>query len=71
MALTREDLDVQGCGNPTCTHDHTVLFLTALCHQKAGLAVRYDKRDGAIHVLCARCENPVATIAVARSELVQ
>lgn len=69
--LTREDLDATGCGNPGCTHDHTVLFLGTNCHPQAGLNVSYDKRTGRLCVTCRRCDAPAAEIAVARSELVQ
>jgi hypothetical protein len=71
LVCTREDMDRAGCGNPTCTHDHTVLFLHAACHPRAGLDVAYDKRTGRLTVSCRTCDKVVDVIAVARSELVQ
>jgi len=71
MALTREILDHEGCGNPACTHDHTVLFLHASCHPHHGTQVSYDKRTGAVSIECVVCERLIAEIAVAHSELVQ
>jgi hypothetical protein len=71
MALTREEMDRAGCGNPACDHDHTILFLHAGCHPRAGLKVAYDKRVGVLTIACKRRDKGVAEIAVARSELAQ
>jgi hypothetical protein len=71
MALTREDLDAAGCGNPLCTIYHPVMVLAQTCHQAAGLNVVYSKRTGTLGITCRRCNGPLAEIAVARSELVQ
>ncbi len=54
--LSRLDLDAAGCGTPNCGHDHTVLYLTAACHPRAGHEVSYDKRI---------CKKSVAQIRVA------
>lgn len=67
MALTREELDQGGCGTPGCTHDHTVLFLYGRCHPSAGGRVSYDKRTGSLRVVCRRCEDLIAEVAVAKS----
>ena len=67
MALTRDELDQGGCGTPGCAHDHSVMFLVARCHPNAGSTVMYDKRTGNIRVMCARCEDPIADVAVAKS----
>jgi hypothetical protein len=65
--LTRRLLDDQGCGVPDCEHDHSKLYLTPLCHPKAGLAVMYNKTDGALVITCAKCESFVGRVAVAQS----
>lgn len=62
--LTRRDLDPMGCDTPNCGHDHTVLYLTPACHS-APTRVRYDKRTGAIAVVCGKCQSLVCEIAVA------
>ena len=65
--LTQVQLDQGGCGNPDCDHDHTILWLRAGCHPRAGLAVAYNKATGRMMVACKKCEKPVAEIAVAAS----
>lgn len=65
MPLTCEALDAAGCDNPGCRHDHTVIYLHALCHPSAGSRVSYDKRSGMARVECRRCSDLVAEIAVA------
>lgn len=67
VAITCEELNQGGCGSPGCTHDHTVLYLHARCHPSAGGRVSYDKRTGNIRIVCRRCEDLIAEIAVARS----
>ena len=69
MALTREQLDQSGCGTPGCGHDHTVLYLHGRCHPSAGSRVSYDKRTGNISVVCRRCSEPIAVIAVADNKV--
>jgi hypothetical protein len=66
MIQTRATLDRQGCVEG-CTHDHSVLFLHASCHLKAGLTVSYVKATGVLEMRCARCSMPVAAIQVART----
>jgi hypothetical protein len=63
-ALTRKQLDVAGCGQPNCEHDHTVLFLHGACHPNAGTRVSYDKRTGELTVECRRCKKLVAQVKV-------
>jgi len=65
MALSREQLDVAGCSEPNCGHDHTVLFLHSVCHPKAGTRASYDKRTGLLAVACNRCLKLVAQVKVA------
>lgn len=65
QTLTREQLDQGGCATPDCGHDHTVLYLHGRCHPSAGARVSYDKRTGNISVVCRRCNEPIAEIAVA------
>jgi hypothetical protein len=65
MALTKVQLDMQGCDNPECNHDHSILHLIQSCHPRAGLTVAYHKATGRMVVTCKNCEAPVAQIAVA------
>jgi hypothetical protein len=65
MALSRKQLDVTGCGEPNCGHDHTVLFLHAACHPNAGTRASYDKLTGLLTIACRRCEKLVAEVKVA------
>jgi hypothetical protein len=65
MAVSRKQLDAQGCGAPLCGHDHTVLFVHPVCHIGAGLEVSYDKRDGVLTIRCHRCKQLVTEILVA------
>jgi hypothetical protein len=65
MALSREQLDVAGCGSPNCGHDHTVLFLHSVCHPSAGTRASYDKRTGLLTIECKRCDRLVAHVKVA------
>jgi hypothetical protein len=64
-ALTRKRLDVAGCSEPNCGHDHTVLFLHSACHPSAGTKVSYDKRTGSLTIACRRCDKLVAEVKVA------
>ena len=70
MAMTREDLDRQGCGNPGCSHDHTILILQAGCHPRARTEIAYDKRTGVVRISCKVCQTTISEFAIARSELV-
>lgn len=64
--LTRRDLDAARCDTPGCAHeDHSELWLVAVCHPRAGLAVRYELVRGALVVSCKRCNVLIAEIAVA------
>jgi hypothetical protein len=69
MALTQAELKNVGCSEPFCEHDHSVLFLHPRCHLKAGTEVSYDKRTGQLTIVCGRCKQHVATIAVAAGSL--
>jgi hypothetical protein len=64
-ALSRKQLDVAGCGEPNCDHDHTVLFLHSVCHPNAGTRVNYDKRTGLLTIECRRCKKLIAHVKVA------
>lgn len=64
-ALTRLQLDIAGCGEPNCNHDHSVLFLHAACHPSAGTRVSYDKPTGLLTIECRRCDKLVAKVKVA------
>lgn len=63
-ALTQRDLNRMGCGTPDCGHDHTILYLNARCHPKAGTFASYDKSTGSLLIECAKCEKPIVEIAV-------
>lgn len=63
--LSRKQLDVAGCGEPNCTHDHTHIYLHAVCHPKAGTWARYDKPTGFLTIECKRCNKLVAQVKVA------
>lgn len=63
--LSQALLDAQGCGEPDCTHDHSILFLSAACHPNAGLEVAYHKATGLLHITCAKCHQPAAIVGVA------
>lgn len=65
MALSRKQLDVTGCGEPNCGHDHTVLYLHGACHPNAGTRASYDKLTGLLTIACRRCEKLVAEVKVA------
>lgn len=63
--LTQSELDQQGCDTPNCGHDHTVLFLSATCHPRAGLQVSYSKATGVLTCACRTCKATVGEIRVA------
>jgi len=63
--LTRRDLDSFGCDTPDCGHDHSVLYLIARCHPRAGVDARYVKQTGSLVFECRDCKRLVAEIAVA------
>jgi len=64
-AKRRADLDPAGCDMPDCGHDHSVLFLVARCHMRAGVDASYHKKDGTIRLACHQCNAPVASLEVA------
>jgi hypothetical protein len=69
--LVRTDLDGfarRGCGNPECRERHDALEainLVARCHTGAAVHVRYSVLRRALRVTCAKCQRPIAEIAVA------
>ena len=65
MALTRKQLDAAGCEIPNCGHDHSTIFLHALCHPSAGTRVSYDKPTGLLTIDCRRCKKLIAQVKVA------
>lgn len=65
VVLSRKQLDIAGCGQPNCEHDHTVLYLHAVCHLNAGTHVKYDKLTGLLTIECRRCKKLVARVKVA------
>jgi len=64
MALTsyityRDELD-QRCDSPDEGH----LYLSPVCHPKAGLVAFYE--DGVLYISCKKCSEPVTALAIAR-----
>lgn len=64
-ALTREDLDPRGCDNPTCTHDHSTLYVNPTCHPGAVVEAEYVKATGTLELRCPACRRPICSIQVA------
>jgi hypothetical protein len=68
MVLTRAELDaVERCDECGEEHAGPVMQLTARCHPRAGLAVAYERGAGVLHFHCAKCDRPIAWIAVAET----
>ena len=69
-ALTQEELDDIGCGEPDCTSDdHSVIYMHCpnCSRDEENLAICYEKPTGEIVVECAVCEQELARIAVKES----
>lgn len=64
-ALARRQLDIAGCDEPNCDHDHSVLYLHSACHPNAGTRVSYEKLTGLLTIDCRRCKKLVAQVKVA------
>lgn len=64
--LSRAELDQMRCPQRSCDHDHSVLYLRAVCHPEAGLQVSYIKRRGVIVVQCGVCKSVAAELQVSR-----
>lgn len=65
-ALTRRDLDIQGCQFAYCDHEHDkVLHIHGKCHPHSQVSAEYDKDTGTIRFLCLRCRKMVVEIEVA------
>lgn len=62
---TRSRLDKMGCSTPNCGHDHSELFLVPVCHERAGLEVKYVKATGYLILTCNECGKLAGTIEVA------
>jgi hypothetical protein len=60
--ITKEEMNAAGCGSPGCTHDHSVLYLTAECHPHGGLEVRFEKATEQLVITCFVCEGEVTTV---------
>jgi hypothetical protein len=69
QALTADSMNRMRCENPNCGHDHSVLYLNASCHPKAGVEVRYTKATAILTLECKKCKKVVADIAVAPNAL--
>lgn len=61
----QEDLAHLVCGNPECTETHDVLYLHGRCHPTAGTWTIVMPGANHVHVVCARCEAPIMTLAIA------
>jgi len=64
--LTRDDLDLFRCSTPNCGHDHTIIYLNPGCYIDGGVDAFYDKRDGTLTLSCNVCDEPFATLQIAR-----
>jgi hypothetical protein len=62
---TRSTLNLTGCSNPDCGHDHSVIYFHSHCHPKAALWPCYIKDDGVLVLECSECETLIAAIQVA------
>lgn len=60
--FNKEALNELGCSVPNCGHDHSILYLIAQCHPKAGTRVKYHKNDELLIVQCSRCGKDVVRI---------
>ena len=63
--MLKAELDATGCNMPNCGHDHSVLYLHAICHPGYAVDVRYEKKLGHLVVTCHKCGQEVARIAPA------
>jgi hypothetical protein len=63
--LSQALLDVTGCDEPDCNHDHSVIHLQPRCHPQAGMSVAYHKATGNLDIRCKKCNAPAAVIGVA------
>jgi hypothetical protein len=70
-AKTYKDLDKIRCGNPSCTKDHTVIFLHCELHPTAPLSVCYNKEFKELAVLCDECEDAIVCLFIAPGEFKQ
>jgi len=64
--LTQEDLNQTGCSEPGCVDDHSVLFIHASGHRRAGVEACYRKASGVMEFRCQKCAAMVVEIQVAR-----
>ena len=62
---TRSTLDLMGCSNPDCKHDHSVIYFHSHCHPKAALWPCYTKDDGVLVLECSECGATIAAVQVA------
>lgn len=60
--VDREALNAMGCDIPGCAHDHSILYLLAECHPKAGTRVKYVKADSLLIIQCSRCGKEVVRV---------
>lgn len=66
MPLRRETIDAltcHDCGTTVGKAAHPMAF-NARCHPSAGVSAWYTG-DGVLHLICKRCDAPVADIEVA------
>jgi hypothetical protein len=62
LTVTKEQLDASGCSSPNCNHDHSTLYIHAVCHISSAVCVKYEKKTGLIIVECAECDKEVIRI---------
>jgi hypothetical protein len=62
--INKAHLDKSTCGAPDCKndHDHSVTYLTQICHPGMGVEVRYDKNVELLIITCYLCESEITRI---------
>jgi hypothetical protein len=66
--LTRRMLDDLKCGNPDCTHDHSVIVLKGACHPAKRSDLFWDEPSHVLTVRCAACAFFIASIVLATGQ---
>jgi hypothetical protein len=60
--ISKYELNVMGCGEPNCKHDHSVLYLHSSCHPRSATWTRYEKISETLVITCAKCDKEVVRI---------
>lgn len=62
QTIDKAALQEMGCYVPNCEHDHSVIYLVAECHPKAGTRIKYVKSDELMIIQCCKCGKEVIRI---------